>query len=527
VNRQAPALGEGLLDLLVIGGGITGAGVALDAALQGWRVGLIDKGDFASATSSSSSKLVHGGLRYLEHGNFHLVYEALHERRRLLVNAPHLVRRLRFVIPFYAGSRITPWKWRLGLALYDLLAGKGTIRRSSLLSKDQVSRDVPGLTRHGLLGGAAYHDAQMDDARLCLEVIRTAAREGATAANYVEAVGFAHEAGRLAGVRAVDRLSGTEMVIRARQVLNATGPWVDALRHLAGDNGQSMVFHTKGVHLICPPSGLTSALLLLHPDDGRVFFIIPWEGERDSSGGWRTPPKTLIGTTDTPWAGPPRALNATGEDIDYLLRGHNHYRMPRWSEADILGTFAGLRPLLRGKPKDPSAVSREYRIFTSPSGLMSVAGGKYTTYRKMAEEIARAVARRLGRPYYGLTADYRLDGAPEQPWDDFAPSAVAHLEQRYPLTRENAWHLVARYGRRAAEVAADLTQHPNLAAKVVPGEEDMMVEFAYQKRYEMAIFAEDFLLRRMRLGMWRPELLRAVPEPLRDLLPANAAAQRG
>ncbi len=384
MRRDLDALEAEAFDLLVIGGGVTGAGAALDAALRGLRVALIDKGDFASGTSSVSSKLIHGGLRYLEHGDFFLVYEALHERRRLLRNAPHLVRPLRFVLPFYAGGRVPPWKQRLGLLLYDLLAGRSGIRRSRGYPRERLKRDFPGLQRSGLQGGAEFYDAQMDDARLCVEVVRTAALNGAVAANYIEAVAFEKEAGLARGVRALDRLGGREVRIRARQTLNAAGPWGDAVRRLAGDDAGPSLRPTKGVHVLAPGRGLTAAFLLLHPAAGRVFFVIPWLG------------KTLIGTTDTVCDDAPDRIRAAPADIDYLLQGHNHYFNPPLSPSDLLSSFVGLRPLVRTRPGEPSALSREFALSASPSGLLSVSGGKYTTYRRMAEVAIDAVVRRLG-----------------------------------------------------------------------------------------------------------------------------------
>src|SRR5437879_1213535 len=382
MKRNVDALAEEQFDLLILGGGITGAGVALDAALRGFRVALIDKGDFASGTSSVSSKLVHGGLRYLEHGHFPLVYEALHERQLLLHNAPHLVHPLRFIIPFYRGARVPPWKWRAGLTLYDLLAGRSNLERSRPLGAACLQHAFPGLCSKGLRGGAAYFDAQMDDARLCLEVVKTAALHGAVVANYVEAVAFEQQGGRITGVRALDRVGGGDFSIRARQVLNATGPWVDAICRLAGDAGSQHLQPTKGVHLIAPGRGLTEAFLLLQPRDRRVFFVIPWLG------------KTLIGTTDTHFGGQPEALTVTAEDVLYILEGYNHYFSPALEQRDILGSFVGLRPLIRTRPEEPSAISREFQVFASPSGLLSVAGGKYTTYRRMPETIPDTIARR-------------------------------------------------------------------------------------------------------------------------------------
>ncbi len=495
MRRDLDALAAQDFDLLVIGGGITGAGAALDAALRGLRVALIDKGDFASGTSSVSSKLIHGGLRYLEHGDFFLVYEALHERRRLLRNAPHLVRPLRFVLPFYAGARVPPWEQRLGLLLYDLLAGREGIRRSRGYPLGRLHRDFPGLQRRGLRGGAEFFDAQMDDARLCIEVVRTAALQGAVAANYVEAMAFEKEAGLVRGVRALDRLGGRELRIRARQTLNAAGPWGDAVRRLAGDAAGPSLRPTKGVHLVAPGRGLTAAFLLLHPADGRVFFVIPWLG------------KTLIGTTDTVCDDPPDRIEATPADVDYLLQGHNHYFDPPLSPNDLLSSFVGLRPLVRARPGEPSALSREFALSASPSGLLTVSGGKYTTYRRMAEVVIDAVVRRLGLRRRCRTRDFRLDGAPREPWERFEPAAVRRLQSRWALSEEDARHLVGRYGVRADDVAEYLGRDPTLRGRVTPDEPDLLAEFAYQRDHEMAMTPADLLLRRTRLGLFRPELL--------------------
>jgi glycerol-3-phosphate dehydrogenase len=495
MRRRPEALTEGRFDLLVVGGGITGAGVALDAATRGLRVALIDKGDFAGGTSSVSSKLVHGGLRYLEHADFRLVYEALHERARLLRNAPHLVHPLRFLLPLYAGTRVPPWKWRAGLLLYDLLAGAGDIRRSRPRPLPRVVAEFPGLRRGGLRGGLEFYDAQMDDARLCLEVLRTAAGHGAVLANYVEAVAFERKGGAIDAARAVDHLAGRELHIQARQVLNAAGPWGDEVRHLAGEDGAPQLRPTKGVHLVAAGRGLTAAFLLLHPADGRVFFVIPWLG------------KTLLGTTDTACDDPPDKIAVTAADIEYLLAGHNHYFAPPLAAADVLGRFVGLRPLIRSRPGDPSAMTREFRVSLGPAGLLTVSGGKYTTYRHMAEVITDAVVRRLGLRRRCRTRDLRLDGAPELPWQQYEPAAAARLTARYPFSKESALHLVRRYGRRAEEVAAYVERDPGLARPVVEGEPDVLAEFAYQRDHEMAQKPEDFLLRRTRLGLFRPDLL--------------------
>ena len=254
----------------------------------------------------------------------------MQERRLLLQNAPHLVRPLRFVVPFCAGDRVPSWKWRLGLALYDLLAGPNNLRRACPVSRDTLKNEFPYLQPAGLHGAAAFSDAQMDDARVCIEVLRTAAFHGAVLANYVEAVAF--ESSR---VRVLDRVSGRELLIRARQVLNATGPWVDAVCRLAGDTSGPTLQPTKGVHIVAPDRGLKAAFLLLHPQDGRVLFVIPWMG------------KTLLGTTDTDTPAGPDALCVMPEEIMYLLEAHNHYFDPPMGMNDVVGSFAGLRPLLR------------------------------------------------------------------------------------------------------------------------------------------------------------------------------------
>src|SRR5262249_33010214 len=281
----------------------------------------------------------------------------------------------------------------------------------------------------------------------------------------------------------------------ARQVLNATGPWVDALCRLAGDNAGPRLQPTKGAHIVIKDRGFPAGFLLLHRVDGRVFFVLPWMG------------KTLIGTTDTFTAEAPDALKVAAEDVAFLLTGYNHYFAEPISERDVLGQFAGLRPLLRGRSEDPSSRSREFTVFTSPSGLLSVAGGKYTTYRHMAEIITNQVARRLRRHRPCRTHDLPLDGTPLEPWKAFASQEPARLANQHGLSREAATHLVNRYGRRAADVAAYVDTHPDAARPIVAGEPDLRVELLYQRDQEMAVFPQDCWLRRTRLGLFHGELL--------------------
>jgi glycerol-3-phosphate dehydrogenase len=489
MKRNLDALTDGTFDLLILGGGITGAGIALDAATRGLRVALIDKSDFAAGTSSASSKLIHGGLRYLEHGDFALVYEAMQERRRLLHNAPHLVRPLRLVIPFCAGDRVPAWKMRLGLTLYDLLAGRDNLRRSQPLTTAKLHQEFPQLQPAGLSGGASFSDAQMDDSRVCIEVLKTAANHGAVLANYVEAVAI--EPGC---VRAIDHIDGGELTIRARQVCNATGPWVDAICKLAGDSSGPHLQPTKGVHILTPDIGLRDGFLLLHPDDGRVLFVLPWLG------------KTLIGTTDTVTEAGPDALHVQADEIVYLLEAYNHYFAPPLGMTEVLGSFAGLRPLIRARPGEPSARSREFRIFESPSGLLSIAGGKFTTYRRMAELATDAVVKRLGLHRRCRTHHLPLDGTPDEAWPTFVAKASAELRQ-FDLEETAISYLLNRYGRRALDVASYLHRTPQLSQRIVPEEPDLRVELVYQRDHEMAIHDDDCLLRRTRLGLFRPQAL--------------------
>jgi glycerol-3-phosphate dehydrogenase len=489
MQRQPEALADGELDLLVIGGGITGAGVALDAVTRGLRVGLIDKGDFAGGTSSASSKLVHGGLRYLERGDLRLVHEALRERARLLRNVPHLVWPLRFVLPFYHGARVPPWKWRAGLALYDLLAGTGNIRRSRSLAPGRVRAEFPEIQATGLAGGGEFYDAQMDDARLCLAVVRTAALQGAVVANYVEVVRFESRAGRLVAALAHDQVNGQEFRIRARQFLNAAGPWGDGIRQLAGEDTAPLLRPTKGVHVIAPGPGPTAGFLLLHPRDGRVFFVLPWLG------------KTLLGTTDTDTNEPADALTVAPAEIAYLLDGYNYYFDPGIEEKSLLGRFVGVRPLLRVGPGEPSSLPREFRLVAGPTGLMTVAGGKYTTYRHMAEVATDRICGRLGLRRHCRTRTLPLDGAPDGSWHAFEVTAVTGLRRR-GIGEVSARHLVRRYGVHAFAVASYVERDPSLAAPVSAGEPDLRAELIYQRDEEMAVRREDYLFRRTRLGLF-------------------------
>jgi len=493
MRRDIDGFTEETFDVCVVGGGITGAGVALDAARRGLRVALIERGDFGSGTSTASSKLIHGGLRYLEQGQFGLVAEALHERALLLRHARHLVQPLPFVVPFYDDQRVAPWQWRLGLTVYDILAGRDNIARSRPLSTRQVDA-ATGPMRSGLRGGVLYYDAWMDDARLCLAVVRTGVQYGAVAASYVEATGFENAGGTISSVYAVDRLTDRRFVIRARVVVNAAGAGADAVRVLAGEPSEPLLNPTKGVHLIAPDQGHRAASLLLHPGDGRVFFVIPWFG------------KTLIGTTDSfPDAGP-NALRVAASEVTYLLDGYNHYFDRPLQTEQIIGTFAGLRPLLRSRPGEPSSVSREFRLHVGPTGMITALGGKYTTFRQMAETITDQVTSYVGKSRRCRTASLPLIGSPATPWPEFLQAKSAQIVARHPIAIDSVMHLVQRYGTEVDKVLERISRAPRGFDRLHAEEPDLVGEQAWQRDEEMAIFPDDFLLRRTRIGMWRPGL---------------------
>src|SRR5207253_319807 len=351
---RGPAPGGEALDVLVVGGGINGAGIARDAAMRGLRVALVERGDLASGTSSRSSKLIHGGLRYLEQGDVRLVLEAVRERERLQRLAPHLVRPQEFVFPLYRGGPLGPLKLAVGLWAYDLLAGFWNVRRHRMLSPKAVAEAEPALLRDGLCGAGQYWDCRTDDARLVLETALSAAAEGALIVSYAEVAGFVKEGGRIAGARVVDRLGGGEVIARARVVVNAAGPWVDRVAALDAPETPPRLRLTKGVHVVVPRErvGNRAAIVLSAVADRRVMFVIPWGAH------------TLVGTTDTDHlCGPDVPPAVEPSDVAYLLDTVNHYfPAARLVPADVVGAFAGLRPLVapRGKATmSPSAVSRE------------------------------------------------------------------------------------------------------------------------------------------------------------------------
>ena len=386
--QRLSELGDRRFDLLVIGGGITGAGIARDAARRGLAVALVEREDFAAGTSNRSSRLIHGGVRYLEHGYLHLVFEASRERRRLLELAPHLVRPLQFTWPVYKGARVPRWQLAAALTLYDALALFRNVGRHHRLGRAGVLEAEPALSPDGLRGGAAYWDAATDDARLTLANAIDAAHVSATVLNHTEVISLTRKSanGPVDGALVRDLLGGTEIRVKAGVVLNATGPWTDEVLRMERPVTGPTVRGTKGVHIAVPAArvGNRSAVTMLSPDDGRVMFALPGSTH------------TIIGTTDTETQEHPYEVRAARSDVRYLLAACNRF-FPgaRLTEDDVVSNWAGVRPLVANTNKgDPSSASREHSIVTTAAGVVTITGGKLTTYRAMAEQCVDVVVHR-------------------------------------------------------------------------------------------------------------------------------------
>jgi glycerol-3-phosphate dehydrogenase len=452
-------------DVLVIGGGITGAGVALDAASRGLHTALVEKRDFASGTSSKSSKMVHGGLRYLNQRDYRLVYEALHERQRLLRNAPHLVKPLPFLIPLYGGKTIAK-ALNSGLWMYDLTGGIRIGKRHHRISPDDTIAHMPTLRREGLAAGFEYYDAQADDARLTLTIARTAVLDhGAVAANYAGVSGLLKDAGgQIVGARVGD------VDVRAQVVVNATGVWSDEIRAFDEGAQSGNLRPAKGIHLSVPWDKVRCDIAVVIPvlKDKRSIFVVPWAD------------RVYVGTTDTDYEGPLDDPVCTPDDVRYLLDAVNRFLTNPLSTDDVRGTWAGLRPLVRDARSERTAdLSRRHSVQRSPGGLITVMGGKLTTYRRMAADTVDAAVSALGRGGRCRTTRLPLHGA-----EGF--EAVADE------------HLASRYGSDARIVQAMITADPSLGRPLVPSLPYLQAEALYVARYEMAHTLDDVLARRTR-----------------------------
>lgn len=479
------------LDILVIGGGIVGTGAALDAVTRGLSTGLVEARDWGSGTSSRSSKLVHGGIRYLEQLNFRLVREALIERGLLLQRiAPHLVKPIRFLYPLtkpiveriYVG---------LGMLLYDLFARTGQhppgVPHHRHLSRRQLERAMPGLKRGAFIGGLSYWDGQVDDARYVATLARTAAGYGAHVASQLKVIGFVREADRVVGVRVHDYLNGDEFEIRAKQVVNATGVWTDETQAMVGERGQFNVRASKGIHLVVPRDRFNSAMGLLLSTEKSVLFVIPWGRH------W------LIGTTDTDWHLSKAHPAATAADIDYLLSHANAVLETPLTRDDVEGVFAGLRPLLSGESDETSKLSREHVVAQAAPGLIVVAGGKWTTYRVMAKDAIDAAVLGLDAlQLKSVTEDIALLGGNgyQALWN-----GRTHLAKRSGLPVTRIEHLLNRYGTQIDELIDLLAEHPELAKPLPCTDDYLEVEIVFAASHEGALHLDDALARRTRISI--------------------------
>lgn len=497
------AMAEAPLDVLVIGGGITGAGVALDAAARGYRVGLVERGDFASGTSSWSTKLVHGGIRYLPEFDIALVREALIERGRLLRNAPHVVHPLAFILPLYASSRhpvglpiAPPFGIGLGFILdaglwvYDVLAGKENVGEHRRISREQTIERAASLVPAGIKTGYIYYDAQTDDTRLTMAVLRTAVARGASIANYAEAVRFANDGGRITGVwvRDMHSAGGGERLIHARHIVNATGVWAERTERLAGESPELHIAPSKGVHLVFERETLglgEEAIVLPETEDGRIIFIVPWQS------------RALVGTTDTPVRDIERPV-ATDDDISYLLDHLNRYLRAPVRRDDILTSFAGNRPLLRVRRRSSSRLSRSHEVEESDAGLISVSGGKLTTYRRMAQDVVDRIDRHEQRPLTHPTLKLSLRGS--RGWAEARPQVRAR-GHALGLADDIIEHLGGAYGADALEVLALVEEHRALGERLLGDLPFIAAEVIYGCREEMALTLEDVLQRRTHIAL--------------------------
>ncbi len=472
-----------VFDVVVIGGGVVGTGIALDAATRGLSVALVEQRDFSSGTSSRSSKLIHGGLRYLEQFNFGLVREALQERSLLMERlAPHLIRPVSFLYP------LTHHVWErayvaAGVTLYDTLGGASHLPRHQHLTRRGALRLVPSLRPDALTGAIRYWDAQVDDARHTMSLARTAVRYGAAVANSARVIGFLREGERVVGVQVRDLEGGKDVDVRARQVVNATGVWTDDIQKLVG-RGRIRVRSSKGIHLVVPRDRIHADSGLILRTETSVLFVIPWGRH------W------MIGTTDTDWDLDKSHPAASATDIQYLLDRANRVLRTPLTHEDVEGVFAGLRPLLYGESEATSQLSREHAVGQTVAGLITIAGGKYTTYRVMAKDAVDAVARNLDRRVpESVTEDVPVIGA---------AGYHALWNQRHDMARETGLHvariehLLNRYGTRASEVLDIMADRPELGRPLPSSDDYLEVEAVYAASHEGALHLEDVLARRTR-----------------------------
>ena len=484
MKRDFSLLAGKQFDLLVCGGGIYGAWTAYDAALRGLSVAIVEQGDWAGATSSASSKLIHGGLRYLETYDFKLVRKAIRERQRLLELAPHRVWPLRFGVPVFDDSRNGMLKLKAGLTLYDWLAGfPGEDLAHRQFGRSAFSERFPFLADTGLKGGFTYGDAQTDDARLVLELIDGASEAGAVCVNYCRLTGLIESDGRACGAAVQDRTNGNNMQVLARQIVQTNGQWMSA-----SQPGQDWCRLSKGVHLAMPHMHSDEALLLTAKSDGRVFFMIPWYG------------RTLVGTTDDDYNGEPGPVPVEPGDIAYLLAAANRYLRKAWTEQDIVGSYAGVRVMKRSDKALPSEVSRDWELKTANNGVHYSIGGKLTSAREDAASIVDTVCGQLGVDAPCATNDRKFPWAPNTDYPAWSTEIGARAGQ-LGIDHECAKWLMRRHGKRVEQVLDIVLNEPQLAERIVPALPFIYADLIFCARTEMVIHPDDLLRRRMPLSI--------------------------
>jgi glycerol-3-phosphate dehydrogenase len=494
-GEQMRTLAAGV-DVLVIGGGITGAGVAADAATRGYRVGLVDQADFAGGTSSRSTKLVHGGIRYLPQGHIGLVRQGLRERSRLLRLAPHLVRPLPFVIPLYAGVRrplgvrvpgvalpLLPLGLRAGLLAYDLFARAEPALRHRVVARETIARELPDLRVDGLRAALIYHDAGADDVRLTHAVLATARAHGAVTINHAKVVDFTRSGDRVTGARVEDRLTGRVHEVTARFVVNAAGIWGERVAALERSPA-FRIRHSKGAHVVLRAGAvrLSTALVIPETDDGRLAFIVPWAG------------RPLLGTTDTPYDGDLESPDAAASDVAYLLQHANRYLRRAVRVEDVTAAWAGIRPLVAAAAAASTAgLSRDHVVSVSAGGVVSIVGGKLTSYRHMAEDAVDAIVARDGGGRPCRTADLMLAGA------DGLDAARADLAAS-SLAADQQAHLLEAYGSGSRAVLGLVRSEPQLGGRLEPDLPVSGAEVVHAVRSEQAVTLTDVMFLRTRLA---------------------------
>lgn len=514
MKRNMAALAGTRFDLVVIGGGINGASTAREAALRGMKVALLDARDFAGATSSRSSKLIHGGLRYLDQFEFRLVHEARRERRLLRKLAPHLAWPVPFLFPIYRGDPFSPLKVRLGLSIYDLMGNLGSSDRHQTLHKDEILRRVPSLKPDGLRSGAIYHDSLTDDARLTIENIVDAAANGAIIANYAEIRSFKLDTQKANGGPIVssaeveDRLTGQRFEISSRFWVNATGPWVDHLRAMLPEyEGSRTIRLTKGTHIVVPPVVGDFAMFAAIRPGKRIFVMMPWHQHG------------LLGTTDTDYDADPARVQPNAEDVEYLLRAVNRVLSKPLEVSDVIGAFAGLRALAIQRGASPSENTREYRLHPDPwaGNMITVCGGKLTTSRSLGEKLVDQVAAGLhgNRPAQWAEHPTRatpLPGGHTENFEHYFKDATEDAVRLFDVPRPAAERIVRTYGTRWQQVLEPVHADRKLA-ELLPGSNDCLgAEVAFAIENEMARKIDDFLLRRSGLNWYAAYALNeAVP----------------